>query len=309
MKQSLRKEVDLCINLTLIHNIIYFFFFFQKWGHFGYIPMLSSCNLDLDNSSQSFKIFLLIVRAAIPCGLIIYFYSSIYVTTRASHQRLHHISRTGSNIMRQINHKREMRMTRMMIAIFVVFVLSYFPCTISSVIDWTKVLSKTIHMFCQTSVFLGSAVNPLLYGFMNEQFRSAYYRILTCKVMLQRCQYVPNATRDTTWGDNNEGRIDAASDDPSVKAYQESPPQKNRLFLMPDDNMSTSPEACLCSSSLRQDRLFASDEGGEIQHNSGKFQHRPGDEVTSHWQINADTEALWQLPSCQNIYSFQNNSV
>ncbi|KAK0043320.1 cytochrome P450 2U1 [Biomphalaria pfeifferi] len=154
------------------------------WGHFGYIPMLSSCNLGLDNSSQTFKIFLLIVRAAIPCGLIIYYYTAIYVTTRASHQRLRFLSSTTTNsTMRLNNQRREMRLTRMMIAIFLVFVLSYFPCTISSVIDWSRMLSKTFHMFCQTSVFLGSAINPLLYGFMNEQFRTAYYQILTCRVM------------------------------------------------------------------------------------------------------------------------------
>ncbi|XP_059165560.1 G-protein coupled receptor moody-like [Physella acuta] len=159
---------------------------FGAWGQFGYIPMLSSCNLGLDNSSQTFKIFLLIVRAAIPCGLIIYYYTAIYVTTRASHQRLRHMASTSNTLFRHNNHRREMRLTRMMIAIFVVFVLSYFPCTISSVIDWSKMLSKTFHMFCQTSVFLGSAINPLLYGFMNDQFRKAYYQILTCRMVFRR---------------------------------------------------------------------------------------------------------------------------
>ncbi|CAG5117222.1 unnamed protein product [Candidula unifasciata] len=280
----------------------------EKWGHFGYIPMLSSCNLGLDNSSQSFKIFLLIVRAAIPCGLIIYFYSSIYVTTRESHQRLYCISRSGSNVMKQLNHKREMRLTRMMIAIFVVFVLSYFPCTISSVIDWSKVLSKTIHMFCQTSIFLGSAVNPLLYGFMNEQFRKAYYRIITCKVMFRRGKQGPAATRETTYVDNNEGKPDATSDDPSVNTYQESPPNKSRLFLMPDDSISVSPATSPCLTDTRQDLLFVSDKGG-LRNMPSKCQRSPGSDNTCQWQINADTEALCQLSPTQNMYGFQNNSV
>ncbi|KAK3789647.1 hypothetical protein RRG08_057165 [Elysia crispata] len=207
---------------------------FGIWGHFGFIPMLSSCNLDLDKSSQTFKIFLLIVRAAIPCGLIIYFYTSIYITTRASRLRLQHrkmksnshsenennscsnsnndnnngdnedTAKTDSSVdilntnssgdstteVSQAvpgppnkNLKREMRLTRMMIAIFLVFVLSYFPCTISSAIDMSHTLSKTFHMFCQTSIFLGSAINPLLYGFMNGQFRTAYYNIIMCSML------------------------------------------------------------------------------------------------------------------------------
>lgn len=156
--------------------------------------MLSSCNLALDSPSQSFKIFLLIVRAAIPCGLIIYFYNAIYSTTRASHEKLHCIS-YATNLMRQHNHKKEMRLTQMMIGIFIVFVFSYFPCTISSVIDWSQMLSKTFHMFCQTSVFLGSAINPLLYGFMNEQFRMAYYQILTCRIMFHKCHQKSKVTK------------------------------------------------------------------------------------------------------------------
>ena len=186
---------------------------FQIWGHFDFIPMLSSCNLDLDRSSQTFKIFLLIVRAAIPCGLIIYFYSSIYLTTRASRLRLEqrgnnlnnknnngksndddsnsslHSSSSGNSASEPLrsvsdhpNQQREMRLTKMMIAIFLVFVVSYFPCTISSAIDMSHTLSKTFHMFCQTSIFLGSAINPLLYGFMNSQFRTAYYNIIMCKL-------------------------------------------------------------------------------------------------------------------------------
>ncbi|RUS69814.1 hypothetical protein EGW08_022427, partial [Elysia chlorotica] len=233
---------------------------FGVWGHFGFIPVLSSCNLDLDNSSQTFKIFLLIVRAAIPCGLIIYFYSSIYITTRASRLRLQNrrrnsssnnnnnnsgrssgnyqdccgnnevtqsISEANSNNPSSIggsggsttaaltncltaeqsnnnnnninsnnnsnknnrnNYHREMRLTRMMIAIFLVFVVSYFPCTISSAIDMSHTLSKTFHMFCQTTIFLGSAVNPLLYGFMNSQFRTAYYNIIMCSMLTGRAR-------------------------------------------------------------------------------------------------------------------------
>ncbi|GFN93467.1 G-protein coupled receptor moody [Plakobranchus ocellatus] len=189
----------------------------EAWGHFGFIPKLSTCNLGLDSSSQKFKIFLLIVRAAIPCGLIIYFYSTIYLTTRASRLRLQqrHTSASSNGTRNnnsnnnstsnsnsgddwdsseplrssaeQHSNQREMRLTRMMIGIFLVFVISYFPCTVSSAIDMSNLLSKTFHMFCQTSIFLGSAINPLLYGFMNGQFRKAYYNIITCTMLHRYC--------------------------------------------------------------------------------------------------------------------------
>lgn len=154
----------------------------EVWGHFGYVAMMVTCNLLLDHDSQSFKLFLLIVRAAIPCMLILYFYLSIYRTTKASHRRvrqgrlLSHDRHLDQHIQR-----KEMHLTKMMATIFLVFALSYFPCTISSIVDWNTVLSKRFHMFCLITVYVGSAVNPLIYGLMNSQFRRAYYSILLCR--------------------------------------------------------------------------------------------------------------------------------
>ncbi|XP_067684368.1 G-protein coupled receptor moody-like [Haliotis asinina] len=150
------------------------------WGQFGYVPMLVTCNLILDHDSQSFKLFLLIMRAVIPSVLITFFYVRIYSTTRASHRRIVRPSILNS-VLDLHNQRNEMHLTRMMIAIFIVFALSYFPCTVSSIIDWNTVLSKQFHMFCSITVYVGSAINPLIYGLMNSQFRRAYFNIVSCK--------------------------------------------------------------------------------------------------------------------------------
>lgn len=149
------------------------------WGTFGYVPMLVTCNLLLDHRSLLFKIFLMVARAGFPCGLIVYFYARIYITTTTSHRRLHSKSRTFSSFDLS-NHKQEMHMTRMMLIIFLVFIISYFPCTITGMIDWSMILSKHFHMLCQISIYLGSAINPLVYGLMNSQFRQAYTEFMCC---------------------------------------------------------------------------------------------------------------------------------
>lgn len=149
------------------------------WGKFRYVPMMVTCNLTLDHKSQLFKIFLMVFRAGIPCGLIIYFYARIYFATTRSHRRLSLSSRSLS-AMDMHNQKKEMHMTRMMLIIFLVFVLSYFPCTITGMIDWTFILSKKYHMFCQISIYIASGANPLVYGLMNSQFRQAYKEIICC---------------------------------------------------------------------------------------------------------------------------------
>ncbi|XP_069141418.1 G-protein coupled receptor moody-like [Argopecten irradians] len=149
----------------------------ELWGKFGYVPMMVTCNLLLDHNSQKFKIFLLIVRAGIPCVLIVYFYIKIYLTTYNSSKRIlanmRFLAPTDTN-----NLSREMHLTKMMVVIFLVFAISYFPCTITGLIDWNHVMSKTFHMFCATTVYIGSALNPVLYGLLNQQFRNAYIKLM-----------------------------------------------------------------------------------------------------------------------------------
>ena len=147
------------------------------WGKFGFVAMLVTCNLMLNHHSQSFKLFLLMVRALLPSIWITYCYLVIYRKTRSSHSRVQQrMDNSGSYRMRI--QKQELRMTRMMGIIFFVFILSYFPCTITGMIDWNSVLSKNFHMYCALTVYIGSAVNPMIYGLMNSQFRDAYLNII-----------------------------------------------------------------------------------------------------------------------------------
>lgn len=154
----------------------------EIWGKFGYVAILATCNLFLDHTSQSFKLFLLLVRAVIPSAMIIYFYVVLYKITVASHKKMSEILNNASTYDIH-SHQQEIHLTRMVGIIFIVFVVSYFPCTITGIIDWNTVLSKNFHMFCEISVYLGSAVNPLVYGLMNSQFRHAYKKLITCKAL------------------------------------------------------------------------------------------------------------------------------
>ncbi|KAL8563495.1 hypothetical protein ACOMHN_066162 [Nucella lapillus] len=168
----------------------------EVWGRFGYVTMMVTCNLLLDHDSQSFKLFLLIIRAVIPTFLILFYYISIYRTTKASHRRVlsRRLLTPTLSSMDQMIQRKEMHLTKMMATIFIVFALSYFPCTISSIVDWNTVLSKRFHMFCLITVYVGSAINPLIYGLMNSQFRGAYYSILLCRCFSFSSDLLPGSS-------------------------------------------------------------------------------------------------------------------
>lgn len=214
----------------------------EVWGRFGYVALMVTCNLLLDHDSQSFKLFLLIVRAVIPCMFILYYYIRIYRTTKASHRRV----RQGRLLMSSVCHldqmiqRKEWHMTKMMGTIFIVFALSYFPCTVSSIIDWNTMLSKQFHMFCLITVYMGSAINPLVYGLMNSQFRLAYYNILLC----QCCQPAQ---------DEDSGKVAAPSPSPtpSSRIYTKKIKKLRRQASLTSDQddptPSSSPAQCLHS--------------------------------------------------------------
>ncbi|KAK3610620.1 hypothetical protein CHS0354_009079 [Potamilus streckersoni] len=153
----------------------------EVWGRFGYAHMLVTCNLLLDRESQLFKLFLLVFRTGLPVVFISYFYSMIYITMRTSHRRMEKIS-CAMGSLEASNHRKEMHLTRIMITIFLVFIVSYFPCTIAEMIDWNRILTKRFHMFCTITVYIACALNPLIYGLMNSQFRRAYRQTLCCCV-------------------------------------------------------------------------------------------------------------------------------
>lgn len=152
----------------------------EVWGRFGYVEQLATCNLHEDD--QFFKDILLIVRTLTPSLLIIYYYMCICRTSKASQSRL--LKKPGLTISRKrdsvksLRVRNERHMTKMMLTIICVFVLSYFPCTITALIDLHHPLPKPYHLFCRLCIYFSSAINPVIYGLMNTQFSKAYKNIV-----------------------------------------------------------------------------------------------------------------------------------
>ncbi|XP_074646121.1 G-protein coupled receptor moody-like [Tubulanus polymorphus] len=153
---------------------------FEIWGAFAFVPIMATCNLRMNHESQSYKLTLYLVRAGAPCLLIVYCYCYIYRKMRRSHSKIRNIvSNAQSHSL--LATKQEQHLTKMTAAIFAVFIVSYFPCTITTIVDWNNdALSKKYHMFCQITVYLSCAVNPFVYGLMNSQFNDAFYETLCC---------------------------------------------------------------------------------------------------------------------------------
>lgn len=82
---------------------------------------------------------------------------------------------------RDVKAKRnEWRITKMVLAIFLSFVVCYLPITVTKVAD-KDVQYPSFHIFAYIMLYLSSCINPIIYVIMNKQYRQAYKTVILCK--------------------------------------------------------------------------------------------------------------------------------
>lgn len=82
---------------------------------------------------------------------------------------------------REVRAKRnEWRITKMVLAIFLSFVICYLPITIVKVAD-QDVEHPNFHILSYIMLYLSACINPIIYVIMNKQYRKAYKTVIMCQ--------------------------------------------------------------------------------------------------------------------------------
>ncbi|XP_044728397.1 G-protein coupled receptor moody isoform X2 [Chrysoperla carnea] len=146
------------------------------WGEFGYDARLGTCTIKKDEHGRSSKTALFIIAFIVPCLIIIVCYAKIFLVVKKSHARVQrHTSRTTSEGKRS-----EWSVTKMVLAIFLGFLICYLPITLVKVAD-ENVTYPGFHITGYLMLFLSACINPIIYVTMNKQYRQAYRDALICK--------------------------------------------------------------------------------------------------------------------------------
>lgn len=165
-----------------------------KWGEYGMDEKLGTCSIKRDKNGNSSKTALFIIGFALPSVIIVVCYSNIFWVVRKSHKRLaQHCTNDGKF------KRSEMKITKMVLVIFVCFVVCYLPITISKVFD-PEVKHAPLHVLGYLLIYLGSCVNPVVYVTMNKQYRNAYLETLRCKYNSNLDSQSPGNTPTKTQG-------------------------------------------------------------------------------------------------------------
>lgn len=146
----------------------------EIWGRLGLDPVTFSCTI-LKKDGKSPKKLLFVVGFAIPCLVIIVSYLCIYWRVRRSLKKLqaHSGGKRGGGFPR----KEDSRVTRLMLTIFLCFLLCFMPLMIANVID-DKIRLPFLHIIASILEWASSVINPFIYAGMNRLYRDAYRQLL-----------------------------------------------------------------------------------------------------------------------------------
>ena len=169
------------------------------WGEMGHHPVSKSCTIFKVNGTSP-KLFIYIIGLVVPSLLFIMCYTAIFTMVRKmenrrkQHKNQPNAKWTGTKrcdlpeiflevklgplSVKRID-KKTLRLIRMILVIFIVFAICYFP------MFYLKVFRKgreipLFNVFSYICFFLSTVVNPVIYIAMSREYRKAY-RSLFCK--------------------------------------------------------------------------------------------------------------------------------
>ncbi|KAL6434790.1 hypothetical protein ACFW04_005174 [Cataglyphis niger] len=148
------------------------------WGTLGLDPATFSCTI-LKKNGSSPKKFLFVLGFVVPCVVISVSYLCIYWRVRSSRRNLEahaaerRVGRRGGGFQR----REDSRVTRLMLTIFLCFLMCFMPLMLVNVID-EKMKIPILHVVASVLAWASAVINPFIYAGTNKLYREAYKQVL-----------------------------------------------------------------------------------------------------------------------------------
>ncbi|GIX70210.1 g-protein coupled receptor moody [Caerostris darwini] len=154
--------------------VLLIFPLFEVWGKFGYDPKVGTCSI-MKLNGRSPKMTFCIVAFGLPSMVFPVCYSRIYwvvhqASERARKDSLDNVSINKTALRRS---KQELKVLRMIMVIFITFVLCYVPVIV------VKIFKKEddmpiLNIFGYLGFYFSNIINPVIYIVMSNEYRKAY---------------------------------------------------------------------------------------------------------------------------------------
>lgn len=202
------------LNIALMIGFVWLFSFgmmvpplVEVWGKLGLDEQTFSCTI-LKKNDHSPKKFLMIFGFLMPCIVIIACYSAIFLKVRQSRKNVQahmnngaskstsnsnnpsngNVGPTGNgsgngkavtsvlNAAQSAQRREDIRLTKMMLTIFLCFLVCFLPLMLVNVAD-DAVEFPFLHILASVLAWASAVVNPFIYAFKNRQYQQAFIKV------------------------------------------------------------------------------------------------------------------------------------
>ena len=139
-------------------------------------PSKFFCYLQIN--SGPFTAFMATVYIGLPTCVIFYCYLRIFQTVRS-----HNANFQSSVVSSHTVNVEEIKLTRTLFVIVVIFNLCWTPILLIDIVDtirWTWTFPREVYVAYSFLATISSALNPIIYGVLNNNFQKEYRKILCC---------------------------------------------------------------------------------------------------------------------------------
>ncbi|KFM61677.1 G-protein coupled receptor moody, partial [Stegodyphus mimosarum] len=190
------RNIAIMISFIWISALVLLLFpLIEVWGRFGFDPKVGTCSI-LKLNGKSPKMFLYITAFGLPSLVFVICYARIYwVVRKASKQvreschrdmisedtvtfsskkifirKIHRHSEMTKRNSSWKRDKKELRVLKVMMVIFITFVLCYFP------VSFVKIFKKEddlpfLNVIGYLGVYFSNIVNPIIYVVISKEYR------------------------------------------------------------------------------------------------------------------------------------------
>ena len=171
-----KKKAMVMIIVSWLYSMLIPFPYFLSGHKMIFNPAKFICFLNIDTTAlSSFETIFI----GIPSCIVFYFYFRIFKAVRSHNNNLH-LSGNGINAV----NVEEVKVARTLFVIVVFFTLCWAPVVVIDLVDvirgsWT--FPREAYVAYSVLATLSTALNPLIYGVLNRNFRREYLKLLRCR--------------------------------------------------------------------------------------------------------------------------------
>jgi len=148
------------------------------WGTLGEDKDTFTCTIKRDERGRSPKMFLFLLGFTLPCLAIITCYSAIFYRVRTSRQAVGistPVSYPRSLAVMRMHLREDLQLTKTMLTIFVVFLVTFLPAVLSNVLEHMLPF-PILHLVASILSWTSAVINPLVYSLLHHQYKEAFRR-------------------------------------------------------------------------------------------------------------------------------------